>query len=334
MHYLINKSRLIRNGASTLLLLSFAGCASKLRVTPSPADAEITLKNNMTQEVFPLGQGKIEFAPKSEYGSTFSITVNKKGFAPRDVTITPSPGSSTDYYITLKPEVAKVDENASAKLEAMINDRLKEFTERLKGLEEALRERIAAAIKQAEDNMRLADEDRKMALLERVRAEYDKKNVEADKKVSVLQNTFDVYKDALFSERYAAGPAGYDRRRIDTSVDYVNRIQQAINDKRFPEAEHLVDKLLERDEYFAKGYALKGTVKYFLNKPNESLNAYERALELDPNDKATQRQLAQLYRSTGRQPASTNPLLDEATDAPATEVIQPRKAPVVKIRDK
>lgn len=300
------------------------GCATTYRVNPYPSDATITLKNPITQETFELGQGKVEFSPKEEYGSAFVITATKKGFKSRDIFVTPSPGASTDYFVTLKADEAS---RGLASLEDM---------------EEKIKRRVQELMKEAEENMRQAHEERFKATAERVAAQLERKNLESEKKLGVLERSFDVYKDALFSERYASGPASFDRKRIDTSVDYVNRIQQLIEERRFGEAEGLVDRLLEKDEYLAKGYALKGTVKFLQNKTQEAITAWERAVTLDPNDRASQFQLTELYRKLGRLPASAEAkpsaalAVPEPTPAalPAPAPAAPAAPPALKIRDR
>ncbi|RZA08843.1 MAG: hypothetical protein EOP11_03590 [Proteobacteria bacterium] len=311
-----------------LLLVSAAGlglaaCATTYRVTPYPSDAKITLKNPISQEVFEIGDGKVEFSPKDEYGTAFVITASKKGFRSREIFVTPTPGSSTDYMVTLKADevtrgIASLDDMES-KIKKRVEDLMREAEENMR------------------ENMRRAEEDRRQAMMERVKAELERKNVESEKKIGVLERSFDVYKEALFSERYASGPASFDRKRIDTSVDYVNRVQLLIEERRFAEAEGLLDRLLEKDEYFAKGYALKGTVKLLQNKTNEAIVAWERAVTLDPNDKASQFQLSELYRKSGRVPASVNPLQDTLAPEPrasAPMATAPAAPAPLKIRDR
>lgn len=311
-----------------LLLVSAAGiglaaCATTYRITPYPSDAKITLKNPISNEVFEIGTGKVEFTPKEEYGTAFVITAEKKGYKSRDIFVTPTPGSSTDYLVTLKADEMSRGLASLEDMEAKIKKRVEDL---MRESEENMRE-----------NMRRAEEERRQAMMERVRAELERKNIESEKKIGVLERSFDVYKEALFSERYASGPASFDRRKIDTSVDTVNRVQQFIEDRRFAEAESLLDRLLEKDEYFAKGYALKGTVKLLQNKPNEAIVAWERAVTLDPNDKASQFQLSELYRKSGRAPSSVNPMQDAfvAPEAAATPAPAPAAPPApLKIRDK
>jgi hypothetical protein len=314
-----------------LLLVSVAGiglaaCATTYRITPYPSDAKITLKNPISNETFEIGQGKVEFSPKEEYGTAFIVTASKNGFRSRDIFVTPTPGASTDYLVTLKADevsrgLASLDDMES-KIKKRVEDLMREAEENMR------------------ENMRRAEEERRQAAIEKMRAELERKNIESEKKLGILERSFDVYKEALFSERYASGPASFDRRRIDTSVDYVNRVQQFIEERRFAEAEGLVDRLLEKDEYFAKGYALKGTVKLLQNKPNEAIVAWERAVTLDPNDKASQFQLSELYRKTGRAPSSVNPIQDALADpgsaAPiATAPTAPAAPPApLKIRDR
>ena len=296
----------------SLVGFCLAGCATTYRVAPYPSDATITIKNPISQEVFEIGSGKQEFSPKPEWGPSFIVTASKKGFHSRDIYVSPQPGASTDYLVTLKADVG-------TRTIASLDD-----------VESTIKKRVEALMKEAEENMRQAEEERRNATVEKIRNELARKNIDQERKLGVLEQTFDVYKDALFSERYASGPASFDRRRVDTSVDYVSRIQQFIEEKRFAEAETLVDRLLERDEYLAKGYALKGTVKLLQNKNTEALIAWERAVTLDPNDKASQIQLAQLYQKTGRAPSSVM-----APGMPAPSAPSPAAPPAaLKIRDR
>ncbi len=73
-------------------------------------------------------------------------------------------------------------------------------------------------------------------------------DAEIGKRMAVLERTFEIYKDALFSQRYGSGPASYDRDRIDTQVALVTKAQQLIERKDFNGAEETVKKIIDRDE--------------------------------------------------------------------------------------
>lgn len=299
-----------------------SGCATTYKITPYPSDAKITVKNPLTQELFELGQGKMEFRPKTEYGDAFILSASKEGFNSRDIFISKNPGTSSEYLITLKKD-GLAGGDTSKKDEEEEDDpsrdpaSVTESGEDYKALiDKRVKELLDPMLKEIEDNRLKTEEERRQLLAEKLRLEMDKKAMEAEKKVAVLERSFDVYKDALFSERYARGPATYDRNRIDTSVEYVNRIQTYIDDKKYELALQLVDKLLEHDEYFAKGYALKGTIKYLQSNFKAAKAAWERAIEIDPNDRVSRHYLTEVLPKGNSAPVAQRPVA--ANTAPST----------------
>lgn len=270
-------------------VLLLTGCASSYHVKTYPADAKVSIQNASTRKSYPLGTGSVRFDPKREFGSTFFLVVTKPGFRPKEIFVAPNAGGASDYIVTLSPNPKGSQFNPTLETE----------------MNAYIQHKVDKMLSEAEEKMKKADEARRAVQADEIRLEMAQRTLDADKRLKVVEQTFDVYKDVLFSERFAHGPASFDRRRIDNAVDMVNRIQAKINEKKLSEASALIEKLLENDEYFSKGYALKGTVKYLEGKIPEAVTAWERATELNPNDAATKQFLAKLNQNPkNRQPAS------------------------------
>ena len=156
--------------------------------------------------------------------------------------------------------------------------------------------------------------------------EQDKKDgKEIDKRLAVLERTFEVYKDALFSQRYGAGPASYDRDRVDTSVTLVSKAQQLIEQRKLDDAMAVVDKMLTKDEYLVQGHILKGSIDYLRGDMDKAVVAWQRALEINPYDRLTRQYLVNAYRKLGKQLPENIDEIEavDRTPAGATSPLQP-----------
>ncbi len=124
---------------------------------------------------------------------------------------------------------------------------------------------------------------------------------ELKKRLALLERTFEIYKDALFSQRYGSSPASYDRRKIDLSVGLVAKAQQLIEQKKLDEADKVLDSILEKDAYLVQAHVLKGTVAYLRDDFASSIKAWERALEINPYEKLTRQYLVSAYEKVGKE---------------------------------
>lgn len=148
-------------------------------------------------------------------------------------------------------------------------------------------------------------------------------NAEMAKRVAVLERVFEIYKDALFSQRYAAGPASYDRDRIDTQVSLVTKAQQMIDKKDFTTAEEVVKKIIDRDEYMAQGHVLEGTIRYLKKDYADAIKSWERALEINPTERLTRQYLTAAYKKAGKQLPPNIDEMEVLDRAPASSPLSP-----------
>lgn len=153
--------------------------------------------------------------------------------------------------------------------------------------------------------------------------EDKKKEDELKERLALLERTFEIYKDALFSQRYGSSPASYDRRKIDLSVGLVSKAQQLIEQRKLDEADQVLDAILEKDAYLVQGHVLKGTVSYLRNDYQAAIRSWERALEINPYEKLTRQYLVSAYEKAG-QPVPGNAEEIEIIDrTPASSPLAP-----------
>jgi len=144
----------------------------------------------------------------------------------------------------------------------------------------------------------------------------------------------DVYKDTVFSERFAKR-AFYpqDEKRTEIKAALLARAQDRVSRSDFDGAKQLVTRLLEMDEYQPQAHSLKGTIAHKEGRVEESIRHWERALELDPQQPRTREYLVEAYQKAGR-PLPKNIAEDERLlqrePAFATSSPDPLK---VKLRD-
>ena len=144
-------------------------------------------------------------------------------------------------------------------------------------------------------------------------------------RVALLENTTSFYKDAMFSSRFMGnGQAKFDRDKNDKVIDNMFQAQQAITAKDYPRANQLIDDALEKDEYLAQAWLLKGSLRYLQNDFQGAKNAWERCLKIDPYDKIAYNYLGRVYEKLGL------PKLDKPAAAlryPASTVDIEKKKP-------
>lgn len=245
----------------SLGLLLLGACATKYRVSTYPSGAKIKIENIVSREVFEVGEGPITFEHDERYGEGFIVIAEKDLFLPKRIYVTQIPGAETSYQINLEPK--------KSTLEGAKGDQAKD------------------------DKKDDKDKDKDKP--------PQQPGDDTDKRLAVLERTFEIYKDALFSQRYGTGPASYDRDRVDTSVALVSKTQQLMEKKKYNDAMKVIDKLIERDEYLAQGHILKGSVHYLKQEIPEAIVSWERALEINPSDRLTRQYLISAYRKAGKQ---------------------------------
>ena len=138
-----------------------------------------------------------------------------------------------------------------------------------------------------------------------------------------MERTFEIYKDALFSQRYGSSPASYDRRKIDLSVGLVAKAQQLIEQRKLEEAETTIDQILEKDAYLVQAHVLKGTIAYLKLDYQAAIRSWERALEINPYEKLTRQYLVSAYEKVGREVPVAKDEIDIVDRIPASSPLAP-----------
>jgi len=152
----------------------------------------------------------------------------------------------------------------------------------------------------------------------------EKKNEEEMKeRLALLERTFEIYKDALFSQRYGSSPASYDRRKIDLSVGLISKAQQLIEQRKIDEANKVLDSILEKDAYLVQAHVLKGTAAYLSNDFPAAVRSWERALEINPYEKLTRQYLVSAYEKMGLPNPGNAEELDVIDRIPAASPLAP-----------
>jgi tetratricopeptide (TPR) repeat protein len=119
-------------------------------------------------------------------------------------------------------------------------------------------------------------------------------------RIALLENTTSFYKDAMFSSRFEGnGQAKFDRDKNDKVIENMFYAQQAITSKDYPRANQLIDDALEKDEYLAQAWLLKGSLRYLQNDFAGAKTAWERCLKIDPYDKVAYNYLGKVYDKLG-----------------------------------
>ena len=142
-------------------------------------------------------------------------------------------------------------------------------------------------------------------------------------RIALLENTTSFYKDAMFSSRFTGnGQAKFDRDKNDKVIENMFFAQQAITSHDYTKANQLIDDALEKDEYLAQAWLLKGSLRYLQNDFQGAKQAWERCLKIDPYDKIAYNYLGRVYEKLGL------PKLDKPAAAlryPASQVDIERK---------
>lgn len=150
-----------------------------------------------------------------------------------------------------------------------------------------------------------------------------KKGDELKERLALLERTFEIYKDALFSQRYASSPASYDRQKIDLSVGLVSKAQQLVEQRKLDDADLILDKILEKDAYLVQAHVLKGTVAYLRNDFEASIRSWERALEINPYEKLTRQYLVSAYEKAGKPSPGNAEEIEIVDRTPASSPLAP-----------
>jgi tetratricopeptide (TPR) repeat protein len=262
----------------SLLLMIISGCATRYEVRSYPEGATVFIRDVITQEKKLVGTTPLTLKKTRELGDVFFITVEKDDFFPKSVLMTPKENRNMMVELSLDP------------------------------MEE--RNRLAQQQKEEEGQQQQQPQDPK-------KEEEEKEVDDLKMRLALLENTISMYKDALFSNRFSAGPASFDRDRTDRVIDHLFKAQQLVMQKELPGALAELDKVLLIDEYVAQAHLMKGTIYYMSENFEMAQSSWQRALKIDPHNAQVYHYLQVVSQKTGgpQPPSRPSMLRAPATDA-------------------
>jgi tetratricopeptide (TPR) repeat protein len=250
----------------TLLLAS--GCATRYTVKTYPAGAQVYTRDLNSSEKKLVGVSPVEIAGEAKLGDVFFLVVEKQNYKPKEILIRASEGETLSVNAKLDP-MTPDEIDAANKLAKKDDDK--------KDPQQPPQDPKKKKDKELED------------LIEELKL-----------RVALLENTTSFYKDAMFSSRFMGnGQAKFDRDRNDKVIDNMFQAQQAITAKDFTRANQLIDDAIEKDEYLAQAWLLKGSLRYLQNDFQGAKAAWERCLKIDPYDKIAYNYLGRVYDKLG-----------------------------------
>jgi tetratricopeptide (TPR) repeat protein len=228
------------------LVLFETGCASRYVIRTFPAGANVYVKDVVTQEKKLIGPTPLTLKKTKDMGDVFFLAFEKDNFFPKQVLMTPRDGENFTVSVNLDPMVDGKGGKAG----------------------EGGNGEGQQGGQQSPSDAKKKEEDAK----------------ELQLRVALLENTVAIYKDALFSARYApsGGPASFDRDRNDQIVDHLFKGQQLVAAKKYNEALAEIDQAIMKDEYLPQAHLIKGSIFYVNKQYEQAKLEWERTLKIDP----------------------------------------------------
>jgi tetratricopeptide (TPR) repeat protein len=242
-----------------------SGCASHYTVKTYPAGAQVYTRDLSTNEKKLVGVSPADISGEAKLGDVFFVVVEKQNYKTKEILVHASEGET----LTI-----------NAKLDPMNTEELAALDK--KGDEEKKPEQ------QPPQDPKKKEKDLE-ALIEELKM-----------RVALLENTTTFYKDAMFSARFSGnGQAKFDRDRNDQIIQTMFEAQQAITSRDYARANTLIDTAIEKDEYLAQAWQLKGSLRYLQGDFKGAKTAWERCLKIDPYDKIAYSYLGRVHEKLG-----------------------------------
>jgi len=246
--------------------LLLVGCAGKYVVNTYPAGAKVYVKDVLTKERKLLGISPIQINEESKLGEVFFLEFEKESYQNKEVMIKVNAGESLAVTSRLDPLSPDKLGDGSGNANAKNDDK-------------------NPPQPPPKDDQKKKD----------WQAEIDDLKL----RVALLENTSNVYKDAIFSARFKGGPATYDRDDTQRLIGLLFDGQQAIIKGDYLTAGQVLDKAIQLDEYSSQAWLLKGSVAYLNKNLPEAKKAWERTLKIDPYNKSAYHYLSEVYKRLG-----------------------------------
>ncbi len=260
------KKKVLNLFGLSLLLSSLSACSTHYSVKTYPSGAQVYTRDLATNEKKLIGVSPTDISGEAKMGDVFFVVVEKQNYKTKEILVHASEGET----LTI-----------NAKLDPM-------NTEELAANDAKKKEDDKKPEQPPQDPKKKKDKDLE-ALIEELKL-----------RVALLENTTTIYKDAMFSPRFQGnGQAKFDRDRNDGLVQNMFDAQQAITSKDYVRANKLIDDAIEKDEYLAQAWLLKGSLRYLQNDFKGAKQAWERCLKIDPYDKIAYTYLGKVHEKLG-----------------------------------
>lgn len=245
-----------------LITILSISCSNTLKIQSYPSNAKVYVKDIITNTKQLIGETPLNIKRTQDMSDVFFIAVEKDNFLPREILV-------------------KSAENESV----FINAKLEPKEEQILAEQLGLQNSPLSPDGNPNDRQKKVDEQEKQ--MEEMRT-----------KIAMLTNTLDMYKDALFSQRYVGGDR-FSTRDNDKVVKLLFNAQQDIAKQKYDTALEKVNSALQQDEYLAQGFVIKGSIYYILKDLEKARANWERALQIDPYNSEVLKYLRKLYKRIG-----------------------------------
>jgi len=252
----------IKIALTLYILVSLYSCANTVKINSYPNDAKVFVKDILTDTKTLLGQTPLNIKRTDQMSDVFFISIEKDDFLTRDILVKSNDNESIFIDAKLEPKEEKL-------------------------LAEQLGLQASPSSPSSSENDRKKKTD-----------EQEQKLKELEKRLALLDNTLDMYKNALFSQRYSGGER-FTSRDNDKVLKLLFDAQKDIMNKRYKNANNKIDKALQIDEYLSQAYVLKGSIDYIERNFSKARINWERALEIDPYNSEVLKYLRRLYKRLG-----------------------------------
>ena len=260
--------KILRSSSLVAIALAMFACSTKYTVKTYPAGAQVYTRDLTSNEKKLVGVSPVEIAGEAKLGDVFFLVVEKQNYKPKEILVRASEGETLAINAKLDPMTP--DEIEATKTLAKKDDDKKDP-------------------QQPPQDPKKKKDDELENLVQELKL-----------RIALLENTTSFYKDAMFSSRFEGnGQAKFDRDKNDKVIENMFYAQQAITSKDYTRANTLIDDALEKDEYLAQAWLLKGSLRYLQNDFAGAKTAWERCLKIDPYDKVAYNYLGKVYDKLG-----------------------------------
>ena len=246
------------------MAISIVSCSNSIKIHSYPSSAKVYIKDIITNTKQELGQTPLNITRTDEMSDVFFISIEKDDFLTREILVKSGENESIFIDAKLEPQEEKL-----------------------------LAEQLGLKNTPVGPGAGGKGKDRKKQV-----KEQETQIKEMETKIALLNNTLGMYKDALFSQRYAGGDR-FRARDNDKVVKLLFNAQKYIMGKKYTKAKATINKALQMDEYLSQAYILKGSIYYIGKSYAKARLNWERALEIDPYNAEVLKYLKRLYRKLG-----------------------------------